>query len=1070
MNQSDLIAHAKKLVAEKRYEESVKVCKQCLIHEPLNKEVRTCLGMGLLRLQRYEEARNHMKELVRNGLADSLVMRVLGECQMRMGEINSSIKTFQRALEMTPDDSELHQLLNEAEHIKSTKEPPPWNTSSEQTNEDSFSEFHPESTRIDPPLMNSDEISIHTVHEDLSRQTTPTTEPTFNDASHETDETIVRVQTSDTSHTSRLPSETYSEDDITIARDLDDSATTARPIYDAKKEILPEIILTNRKDHSEPLQSPPRAKGALNDPQWLKPIHKSSHFRDFRQKIVHKLSQLPRLPWRGSLAWSFVSLGLVFVISTVSALIAVRAFLTDRAFDRIMHTVEIATDNGLQSSLNHAIHLIKRSDYSNDRFKALHARLLAISQLEHGEDHSLAIQKLLSSLSSSGRSLVDARIAYAYVYLQRGEIVTARSIISATTTTSQNEQAAEAARARSLTAQAWGDFTRAELDARAAAVQRHDSPRHIALASIFRAHNGDPKGALADLKRSPDAKRSPVSRLAQAIIFLEQGQDLIKAGNEAEEILQALGSISSLPQKSWAYLIKAEIALRTGRLRLARKYAQTAAPHGPMWQDDFGMTLCEILVRAGADNFAEKIYHALPAISTDPQRRTQLQAEIALALKNPSQAQHALQIAGDTPRTLFLRGRLHELRGELREASRLFEKVKTDPELNAEAFQGLARIELNEGHPRASIDYLKEALLRSPGDLELIVQLAHSQLRAKLIPDAIHTLNEGISYFPSEPELRSLQAWIELAQGNTSGALSNAQAALAHDPQDIGLTLDLGQIAQATGNCSIARQAYHSILSHFSRHQDALIGLAQTEVRCGNVEGAQNLINQLEPLVAQNHQNDAIRAELFLLTGAGHVGAEMLEKVLNKDASLWAIEGNLWFQAEEYTKAQQAYKHALELNTTLPQANIGLAWLHIQQGRLAQARKDLQEAEDVIAENSSAWMKATVLATQSRIEFESGNFTQAASWAKQAIEVDSSSSMAHHVLALLAQQHGEDPIPQLRLAARGAQPLPEVFALLASLLQQSTESCQLTKRYLSAAPRGFDASRMKKLAQKCAAN
>jgi tetratricopeptide (TPR) repeat protein len=1051
MSKPDRIAHAKTLFAERRYEETVRVCKQVLLVEPTNDDVRTLLGMALLSMQRFEEARSHMRDLVRAGRATGQALRVLAEAQLRIGEVRASIKTLGQALEIDPQDSAITELLTEAKRMQTTAATQKAASTMEEVREETFADFGPEATRVDPPLLGSDEVSIHTMHD-----RTPD-----NDTADILGPSDLPIETSDDS------SETFVrdvEDDVTIARDPEDIGTTARPIFSADAELSAAMTPTTSREPRTWVQALPRAKGALDDAAWLQPEPGSPRWRTALADAQKHFA----LPWRSSLAWSLGLLGALLVLSVVSAIFAVRAHLSDRALSRVMQAVQVAADNGLQSSLDHAIHLAKARERPDDRLKALHARLLAISQLEHGVNHSDGIQKLLGSLSGPGRSLIDARIAYAYIYLERGEVVAARSIISATSTTKDDEQAAEAARARSLTAQASGDSTRAEIDARAAAIQRNYAPRHVALAALLRAQNGDPKGALADLARSRDAARSPLSRVARALIMLAYGQDTARAEAEAEEVLQALGSIASPPQKAWAYLIKAQVALRTGRSRLARKFAQVAAATGPMWQDEFGMTLCETLVRAGAGEVADDVLRKLPTISTDPQRRARIQAETALALKNLTTAQGALQTAGDTPRARLLRARLHELRGELQEARRLYDNATLESTLSTEAFSGLARIELNEGQPRKSIAHLQEALRRSPGNLDLIAQLTHAQLRAELLDEASQTLSRGSTFFPNEPELLSVQAWIDLAKGDLQSALSQAQAALQRDPQDADLILALGKIAQAIGNCTVARDAYEDVLAQSPRHREALLGLAQAEARCGNIQNAQAVLNRIEPLVSDTQEVDEVRAQLFVLTGAGETGAVELEKVSNKSATLWAILGSLWFQAEAYEKAQTAFTQALKMQEDLPQAILGLAWIHLQRGGLAQARTTSQKADDLIADSSVAWIKAAVIATRARVGFESGDFSRAFEWAKQAIEIDPSCSTAHHVLALLAQQRRADPIPHLRQAARGSQPMPEVFATLAGLLPASVESCQLAQRYLSAAPNGFDAARMQKIAHGCA--
>ncbi|MCB9666904.1 MAG: tetratricopeptide repeat protein [Myxococcales bacterium] len=837
--------------------------------------------------------------------------------------------------------------------------------------------------------------------------------------------------------------------DLTWVKDKpveDDALTIARP--------------------SEPVRHPlPRAKGALDDPHWLRSRHRRRSLAQLFTRL--KLKRLPELPWHGSLTGSLIVLALLLLGSAVSAFFAVRAFLEHRAFDRTMSLVEVASDNGLYASLDVAIQFAKQQRDPYDRFKALRARLLAVGQLEHGIDHAREAQALLRSLSPAARSLLDAHLAYAYLYLERGEVVAARSVISATSPSDDNEHSSEAARARSLTAQASGDFTRAELDARAAAIQRGYAPRHAALAARLRARNGDVKGALRDLDRAPDGDRSPVVRLARARILVEYAHEFAQAEREADEVLQALGSLASPPQRAEAFLIKAQVALAAGRFRLARRHVERAELNGPRWQDSFGMDMCETMLRAKLPANAAKMCHSLPTISTDPERRAQLHAELALSRHHVDQVQVDLQISGDATRTRLLRAGLHELRGELQEARRLFEQATADPTLSAEAYAGLARIAINEGLPHKSIAVLEEGLTHAPGHLGLMIQLAHAQIRADLVQRAHQTLKESMVLYPKEPEVLMLAAWIDLADDHPTTALRKAEAARAADTQDSNLALQLGKIAQAVGNCRAARSAYQSVLMRAPEHRDALLGLADAETRCGNIVEAQAVLHRMEPLLADSREYNEVRARLLVLMGTGHAGALTVEAFPDKTGALWADLGMLWFQAEQYQKAYAAFSKALKAQPDLPRAIMGLAWCQLQKGQLNQARGQLEKAAMLITDNSSAWMQATILGMRARIAFETGDFEHANAWATQAVGIDPSSSTAQHVLALIAQQRDKDRVARLRLAVQGSEPLPEVFAALAKLLPHSEEACQLSQRYLSAAPTGYDRDQMQDLARAC---
>ncbi len=117
---SEHVAQAKRLIAERRYQDAVRALRRALVSQPEHLEARLLLGTALLALERYDEVRAEMLALSRKAPKEPRAQRVLGEAYLRSGKVEKAVEALRRALALDPDDGPARELLAEA-----GEEPPP---------------------------------------------------------------------------------------------------------------------------------------------------------------------------------------------------------------------------------------------------------------------------------------------------------------------------------------------------------------------------------------------------------------------------------------------------------------------------------------------------------------------------------------------------------------------------------------------------------------------------------------------------------------------------------------------------------------------------------------------------------------------------------------------------------------------------------------------------------------------------------------------------------------------------------------------------------------------------------
>jgi tetratricopeptide (TPR) repeat protein len=824
----------------------------------------------------------------------------------------------------------------------------------------------------------------------------------------------------------------------------------APPDFDASFGQAPSRAAP-RAPHGAPPPSTASAQGADSTNQDRTNVRPASHARRSR-------GLLPRI------AIALLTVVVVLGLTTLG----VRAWLAGRRADALAALISAAEADGRAATLEAALTALTAEQDDDPESVALLARLEATGVLEHGRNSTLA-NSLAARLEGDDASLPNALLARTYLLLARGESDGARR--AATAIDADDALASEAARARALTALASGDLTRAIGEARVSAAAATGAPRPSALLATLLSRSGDAVSALSALDGIPGGSVSPAVRLARARVLLARHApgDREAAATEAAEVLGPLATTATPLERAGAHLVQAELAVAGGDLTRAASEAREALP-APA-DEAFGLARADVLVTTGAARDARAVLATLPPISSNPRRRACVTASVALALNEVDAAEQAISQLGAGGEIDLLRGRIAETRGRTDDAKTFYERVPLEDAAMPAARTRLAAILLAGGRVRQASDALAPASERLPTDVDITLLTARIRLELRDLAGARAAVERALVGGARSPRLLAMKAEIELTGGDAEAAATTLRGALALAPTDAALQLALARALRRGGHPADARAAVNAALTLEPASAEALLVLAELSTDAGDVAAANAAIAQAE---ATGHAPPAdlarARVRVLVATGVGAAGVAAAEAIAqaSRDASLYVALGRLHAQAEQDDEASDAFAQAVRLEPRNAEAWVGKVWLALRRGDLSSAARGLEKAIELAdAPSTSPELRARIETARGRLRFEGGNFGDARTRAEAALALDARCAEAQLLLANIAIEQGGDPVPALRAATAGIAPPAEAIGRLALRLPRGDEACAAARRYLDAAPRGYDAEAVREVADRC---
>ena len=750
-----------------------------------------------------------------------------------------------------------------------------------------------------------------------------------------------------------------------------------------------------------------------------------------------------------------IALAGVPVLVVVLGVLGVRALLASRAEDAIAEATVSAQRDGLAASLRRALELDAEEASDDTSAVARRARLYATATLEHGFEERERAASLLASLDAEGAASQDAHVAATYLALDAGEIETAteRSMLIDGVALD-----GEAGHARALLAFTRGELERAENEARAVVALDASAPRHVALLTSILVARGKANEALTLL--DPITVRSPSVSLARAEVLAALGRSA-----EALDLLgtmeSELGSAVSRRQLAERGRLRLTLLVAMGRLDEARAQLAQSLAERPLGSEGFALDLLRAQLTLGDLEGARTLVAALPPQPARAAERGLLSAEISLASGALDDAERALGGVGESPRASYVRGRVAEARGRDDDAKGHYQTAAQHASERVRATARLGAIALREENVRDAIALLEPILSDASTDAEVVSTLARAYLESDRDDDAARIVAAALEARPDALDLQLAKAEIDLARGDSAGALATMRAVIERASQSARAQAMLGEAARREGQAALATEAFDRALALDAREPRALLGKVHLAIDAAEpAEADAALARAREQGAVDRVLAIQLQGRVQVVQGLGHQAVETLRRsaLRSRDASLLTAFGWALAQAEADRDAIRQFERAIGIDSGQVDAWLGLALSRTRRGDLGGASQAIGEAEGIIQRRTlGARYEARLLAARGRLLYENGSFEDAGTKAQEALAKDPSCASAHYVLGLVADARGSSPVTHLRAALAARSPSPEVMGQLLIFDGRASDRCDLARRYLQAAPRGLDA-------------
>jgi len=225
---------------------------------------------------------------------------------------------------------------------------------------------------------------------------------------------------------------------------------------------------------------------------------------------------------------------------------------------------------------------------------------------------------------------------------------------------------------------------------------------------------------------------------------------------------------------------------------------------------------------------------------------------------------------------------------------------------------------------------------------------------------------------PTDADLWRRLAWARGEAGETAARIAALEAAVLCDPADLPSRRALLAAELAAGNWpTVLARGNELLAGPLAEKAVADTDLMDVLVRAADAGEADNTLQawlQRVPAPRRTRAMHVAEARLALRQGEAAKAREVLKRLIgmgDADASVFLWAGHLAEQAEAWAEAETYYDHARGLGGRDARlATLYLAWLHIRQGRDAQAARLLRShlkahPEDAVARSLLALAEET---------------------------------------------------------------------------------------------------------------
>jgi tetratricopeptide (TPR) repeat protein len=160
------------------------------------------------------------------------------------------------------------------------------------------------------------------------------------------------------------------------------------------------------------------------------------------------------------------------------------------------------------------------------------------------------------------------------------------------------------------------------------------------------------------------------------------------------------------------------------------------------------------------------------------------------------------------------------------------------------------------GHFAEASPLLKQASDRDPGNLTLLLTLAHSCLLSNQYPCVVDAYHRLISLNAESAEADMLVGEALDEMKDSEGAIREFRAAVAANPKEPNVHFGLGYLLWTKGHDQEAAQEFEAEIANDPHHVQAMLYLADVKIRMNKMDDARPLLERIQktaPDIAMQH-------------------------------------------------------------------------------------------------------------------------------------------------------------------------------------------------------------------------
>lgn len=266
-----------------------------------------------------------------------------------------------------------------------------------------------------------------------------------------------------------------------------------------------------------------------------------------------------------------------------------------------------------------------------------------------------------------------------------------------------------------------------------------------------------------------------------------------------------------------------------------------------------------------------------------------------------------------------------------------------------------ARASMKSGDIDEAIDYLQRAIRMSPGDSDLMLDLAGVLIAEGRVDDARALLEDMPDTAGRGKHRRELlEILVDIRDGETASALGAAEDLLSRNPDDAQLLNFTGHINFSTGNFDTARKLFARAQSLNPDDISLYLSLARIDIAEEDLIAARAHYESAVEISPEDARPLVALARLSALEGQREESEEWLDRARKADANAIApriILGRLYLARRDFRSAEKVVREALQTKDSIAELQNLLGLAQRGQGNHANSLRSFKKTTELERDN-----------------------------------------------------------------------------------------------------------------------